>query len=271
MVVSDSHLSAAAPEGLTNWEAVAAHVGRTRPALVVHLGDVTLDGARHPDELGPARELLDRLPVVWRALPGNHDVGDNPWPGCDATETVNAERLQGWADAFGPDRFVVELGGWTVIGLNTQLFASGLAEEADQWAWLEGHLERSAGRPTLLCTHKPLRGPADEQAAAPPYRFVPPEAAARLGEILGAARVAARLSGHVHQFRRLELDGQLSVWAPTSWAVLPDRIQPVLGAKQVGVLSVLLDDDATAIVEFTEPPGIAQLTIGEQIADPYGP
>jgi hypothetical protein len=44
---------------------------------VVHVGDLTLDGAHQPDQLPRARARLERLPVAWRSVPGNHDIGHN--------------------------------------------------------------------------------------------------------------------------------------------------------------------------------------------------
>jgi hypothetical protein len=40
---------------------VVAHVHSKRPGLVVHVGDLTLDGTHDVSELGQARSLLDRL------------------------------------------------------------------------------------------------------------------------------------------------------------------------------------------------------------------
>jgi 3',5'-cyclic AMP phosphodiesterase CpdA len=75
-VVSDTHLSGRAPDALHNWDAVVREIERTGPDLVVHLGDLTLDGTDNRQDLEDARAALDRLTVPWRAVPGNHDIGD---------------------------------------------------------------------------------------------------------------------------------------------------------------------------------------------------
>ncbi len=77
-VVSDIHLSAAAPVAQANWEAVVRHIAADAPDIVLHLGDLTRDGANGRRDLDHGRRQLDRLPVPWHAVPGNHDVGDNP-------------------------------------------------------------------------------------------------------------------------------------------------------------------------------------------------
>jgi Calcineurin-like phosphoesterase len=168
-------LSPRAPEAGANWEAVFGHVNRTRPDLVVHVGDLTLDGLNDARELHRARSLLDPLPVPWHAVPGNHDVGDNPVAGHGNDAAITAERHESWLDTIGPDRWAVQRAGWTLIGLNAQLFGSGLTAEATQWAWLDDQLESMpAGRPIVLVMHKPLSAPDPELAAAPlPLRPAP--------------------------------------------------------------------------------------------------
>ena len=101
------------------------------PDLVIHLGDLSLDGARDPAGLTYGRRLLDQLPVPWRAVPGNHDIGDNPQPG-------------------GPD---------------------GLAAEAGQWSWLQDQVSQTPGdRQVALLSHRPLAAPEAELAPALPPR-----------------------------------------------------------------------------------------------------
>jgi len=60
---------------------VLGYVAGSLPDVVIHLGDLSLDGAHGPGHLAYGRQQLDRLPVPWRAVPGNHDIGDNPWAG----------------------------------------------------------------------------------------------------------------------------------------------------------------------------------------------
>jgi hypothetical protein len=55
-LVSDTHLAARAAVCLDNWRVVRTWIERARPDLVVHLGDITVDGASDAVEL---REALD--------------------------------------------------------------------------------------------------------------------------------------------------------------------------------------------------------------------
>ena len=52
--------------------AVVSYVGACAPDLVIHLGDLSLDGAGNAADLRHGRIQLDRLPVAWHAVPGNH-------------------------------------------------------------------------------------------------------------------------------------------------------------------------------------------------------
>src|SRR5207342_1718492 len=121
----------------------------------------------------------------WRAIPGNHDIGDNPRPDQPDDEAVDDQRRDRWLDTIGPDWWSERLDGWTIVAIDAQLFGSDLAAEAEQSEWLEHQLRGAADDAhVLLMSHKPVAGPADELASAPPYRFLPPAARAWLGDLL---------------------------------------------------------------------------------------
>jgi 3',5'-cyclic AMP phosphodiesterase CpdA len=267
ILVSDTHLSPAAPEARANWEAVLRYVDVSAPDIVIHLGDLTLDGARDADDLQHGRRQLDRLPVAWHAVPGNHDIGDTPWPGAPDGSAVDADRRQRWLDVIGPDHWSLTSDGWTLLAINAQLLGSGLEAETDQWSWLEQQAGgRSENQRIALATHKPLAGTRAEMASSPPYRFLPPPGRDRLADVV---RPSAVVSGHVHQSRLLRLDGTDHLWAPTTWAVLPDQVQPAMGAKRCGIVSLELAPGIPPQPEFIEPDGLAQLTLTIDLPDPY--
>jgi 3',5'-cyclic AMP phosphodiesterase CpdA len=270
ILVSDTHLSASAPQAQANWDAVVGCIGACAPDLVIHLGDLSLDGARDAADLRHGRAQLDRLPAQWRAVPGNHDIGDNPWPGAPVGSAVDATRHQRWLDIVGADHWSVTVSGWLVLAINAQLLGSGLEAEAAQWSWLEGQIGRHRGRqPVALITHKPVTATGTELAAAPPYRFWPSQARDRLARLFGGTPPALVMSGHVHQYRLLRLDGTDHLWVPTTWAVLPDHVQPVLGAKRCGIVSLELSTGAPREQELIEPDGLEQLTVTIDLPDPY--
>jgi 3',5'-cyclic AMP phosphodiesterase CpdA len=268
--VSDTHLSPAAPEAQENWAAVVRHIARATPDLAIHLGDLTLDGARNPADLDHARRQLDLLPVPWMAVPGNHDIGDNPWPGAPEGIAVTEDRRQRWLDVIGADYWSLGLADWTLLAVNAQLAGSGLQSEATQWSWLAEQVHRAnAGQRIALLAHKPLTASAAEMAAAPPFRFWPPDSQDRLRRLFAGRPLRLFVSGHLHQSRELRLDGTHHVWVPTTWAVLPDDAQQVFGAKRCGLLSLTFAPGTAPQPEFREPDGIRHLVQNVDIPDPY--
>jgi 3',5'-cyclic AMP phosphodiesterase CpdA len=270
LLVSDTHLSPAAPEAEANWDAVLRYVAEAAPDVVIHLGDLSLDGAHDPADLHHGRRQLDRLQAEWHAIPGNHDIGDNPWPGAPADSAVDTERCQRWLDIVGPDHWSLTMNGWTLLAINAQLPGSGLEAEARQWSWLEEQLSAPGNNQRVaLLTHKPVTATDAELASSPAYRFLPPSARDRLASRPGKTPLPLVLSGHVHQYRLLRLDGTDHLWVPTTWAVLPDQVQPVLGAKRCGIVSLDLASDRAPEPVLVEPDGIAQLTIATDLPNPY--
>jgi 3',5'-cyclic AMP phosphodiesterase CpdA len=285
VVVSDSHLSERTPEASANWDAVVDDLAADPPELVVHTGDLSTDGARLPADLTFARRQLDRAErtgVRVLALPGNHDVGDNPYGGHPHDELrVSPDRLARYRDAVGPDRWLADVGGagdaggaggWRLVGLDAQLLGSGLPDEDDQWTWLSSAVDLPPAGPrhVALFLHKPLVDPPDRPDRTSPGRYVVPAARERLAKVLAAAPVRAVVSGHVHQFRRHTGEGLSHVWAPTTWAVVPDRVQPVLGTKACGVAELSLGSDGAVGAELRRPPGLVHGVIGDDVPDPYG-
>lgn len=281
-VVSDSHLSERTPEAVANWRAAVDDLAAAPPDAVVHAGDLSADGPGHAGDLPFARGELDRLAGVPATagvgvLPGNHDVGESP--GAPPEHRVVApDLLDRYRDVVGPDRWVLDVGSWRLVGLNALVMGSGLADEEEaQWAWLARALGDGAHEHVALFLHKPLAPPPDRPDPGQHHRYVPPADRRRLSAVLagagapGGTAVRAVVSGHVHQYRRHDLDGVPQVWAPTTWAVLPERIQPVLGEKACGVLDLSLAADGTVTAGLRRPPGLSQLVLGHDLANPYAP
>jgi hypothetical protein len=179
-------------------------------------------------------------------------------------------RHQRWLDIIGADHWSVTAGGWVLLAINAQLLGSGLAAEAAQWSWLEEQAGRHrGGQPVALITHKPVTATGTELASAPPYRFWPPPARGRLARLFGPTPPALVMSGHVHQYRLLRLDGTDHLWVPTTWAVLPDQAQPVLGAKRCGIVSLTFTAGTPANHELIEPEGLEQHTVTVDPPDPH--
>lgn len=263
VVVSDSHLSDTTPEAIANWDAVVDHIESDPPRYVIHAGDITADGAVHPRDLMLAWQQLARIDIPFQAIPGNHDIGDNPHGGHrlgadgDHQVLVTPERLTRYRAVLGPDQWTVDVPGWRLIGVNALLFGSGLEEEADQWRWLGSILRSGRGHRVVLFLHKPLVASPTRPDDANPGRYVVPRARQRLLELLTAGP-AVVVSGHVHQFCRHHRFGIDHVWVPTTWAMFPDRIQPRHGEKVCGVVELVLGSDGSKHVTLRRPAGISQ-------------
>ena len=260
--VSDSHLSPAAPHADEHWDAVLAHVEATQPDLVVHTGDISAHGADRDADLRHARRRLDELTVPWLAVPGNHDIGDvDPTP-----EPIDNTRRTRYADAFGASRWTAEEGGWRLVGIDAQTLLSDLPAATDEWEWLEDAV--SVDGPVALFLHRPLR-PWRADTPDDPGRYVSGPGRSRLAALLAESSVRLVGTGHVHQWWKGELDGAAHVWAPSTWALVPDRVQPVIGAKVVGVVEHELDRDGTVRSTYVRPDGVTDLRIGDDFPSPY--
>ena len=88
-------------------------------------------------------------------------------------------------------------------------------------------------------------------------------------ELARTCPIDVALSGHVHQFRVLDLDATRHVWAPTTWAVLTEQRQPTLGQKRCGLLELTLDARGASAPVLGEPDGLRQLMLGVTVADPF--
>ena len=263
--VADTHLAPRSPGADENWAAVLAHIERTEPDLVVHAGDISLDGADHDDDLDHSRDLLDRLPVPWRAVPGNHDTGDI---GDAPRQPVDASRRARFQRALGQQFWVEDLDRWRLIGVDTQYLGSDLDGAGDAWTQLADALDTD--RPTIVVGHRPIEPDGDRFTDAP-HRYLTGATRDRLRRVLSDGSARLYVSGHVHQWRQGSLDGLDYVWVPSTWAVLPDRMQEVIGTKVVGLVEVELGDDPDQhpIVRLVEPDGIEQAVYGDDWPSPY--
>lgn len=129
----------------------------------------------------------------WTAPAPRGAVGGTPGPLLLAGRVAGRARKRDPSPTLGRDHraglWTTDVGGWTLVGLNTQLFGSGLDTEADQWRWLEEVFAASEDHPIVLITHKPVIASAAELAEAPWHRFVPPAARRRLARLMDPRRV----------------------------------------------------------------------------------
>ncbi len=246
--VSDSHLTSGDAVANANWDSVSAYVRRTKPDLVVHTGDISMDGTNERNDLAHARRRLDELQTPWVAVPGNHDIGEQS----GSVGGIDDARVRRYRDMIGATYWSVDVGGWTLVGVDSQtLLHDRGSETEEQWEWLEHVLDGDV--PTVLFTHRPLMpwrdGELDDDG-----RYFTAAARARMTKILERSDVRLVGSGHVHQWRSDIIDRRAHVWVPSTWATLPDEVQPLIGWKVVGLVEHRLDPDGrsrSALVPLT--------------------
>jgi 3',5'-cyclic AMP phosphodiesterase CpdA len=195
-------------------------------------------------------------------LPGNHDVGDNPTKvGPTPPHPATEQDVQIFRDLFGDDRWRFEASGWCFVGLNSLIMNTGIAREAEQFDWLASQLSACGGKPVALFLHKPLylNTPGDPELEASAVRYVPMPARQQLVEMLRTVDLRLIASGHVHQRRDFTYAHIRQVWAPSAGFIIPDRIQQVIGVKQVGLVEYRFQPDSFEVRHIRAP---GQVDIG---------
>jgi 3',5'-cyclic AMP phosphodiesterase CpdA len=264
--ITDTHLSRGKAHFADNWAPLARWIAAERADLVIHTGDVTVDGAGDEDDLAYAAGLLRGLGVRWLAVPGNHDVGDAGQP----RQPVNGERLARWRAYFGPDRWVEDLGGregWRLIGLDAMLLGSDEPEETMQEAWLDAVMAEAKGRPVAWFLHKPLflDSPGEGDTG---YWSVKPQPRARLMALVRRYRVRLVASGHLHKAYDCRCEDTRYVWAPASSFLVGEMQPPMPGEKRLGAVLYELEG-ARFAAEIADVPGLSEHWLDDVIAEVY--
>jgi len=264
--ISDTHLSAAKPFFVENFERTVESVVDAGVDMLVNTGDISLNGAEDDTDLVAAAELHRSISLPVRMIPGNHDIGDNAdvpaHPGHES-RSVDSPSRQRYVRRFGADWWCVDVPGWRLIGMNSLLLGSGLADARAQAAFLANATASAGARRIALFGHKPVCD-RDLQEKTVGGRFLNPASRA---ELLGCLQgpVAVIACGHVHQYRDAMVGGTRHVWAPSTGFVLPDDLQPRYGVKRLGWVEhrfqpdgqygcALVDVADTTLFEITDFP-----------------
>jgi 3',5'-cyclic AMP phosphodiesterase CpdA len=254
--ISDTHLARRLPSLTQNFHRLSEYIDTTRPDLVVNSGDVAFDGPTSRDDLEFARELHHAFPVACRYLPGNHDIGDNPTAvGPVPPQLATEQGRKTFLEIFGEDRWRFEAAGWCFIGLNSLVMNTAIASEVEQFDWLASELSSTKGKPVALFLHKPLylNTPDDPELPATSIRYVPMPARSRLIDMLCAVDLRLVASGHVHQRRDFTFAHIRQVWAPSAGFIISDKMQEVIGIKEVGLVEYRFQPDSFEVRHIRAP------------------
>lgn len=260
--ITDTHLSPSKPHFNDNWEPLARWIADLAPDLVVHTGDLSVDGADHDADLSFSAALVRRLPVPVLCLPGNHDIGHLP----GTRQPVDAARLARWRRIVGPDRWAEDHGAWRIVGIDSLLCGSGGEEEAEQSAWLARCLEGRAGRRVAMFSHQPLFVDDPEEGDTG-YWGVPPAPRRALRALLARHDVALFASGHLHVAFAGRLDGTALVWAPASSFTVGPMERDMPGRRTLGAVLHLLGDAVSS--ETVAVPGLAPHRLDDVVGEVY--
>ena len=177
-----------------NYEFVVANINRIRPRFVVICGDLINkvgDAAQTAEYLRITAKIDPSIPVY--AVPGNHDVGNEPTP----------QTLAYYRQHFGPDHYSFVQGSLYGIVLNSGVIsAPGNVQEAatEQEAWLKAELAKArstgARHVVVFQHHSSFLEKADEPSQ---YFNIPMEQRRHYLDLLKGAGVRHIFAGHYHR------------------------------------------------------------------------
>jgi len=264
--ISDTHLSPGKRHFSANWAPLRDWVRAQEADLVIHTGDLTVDGADREDDMRDGAQLMRALGKPFRAVPGNHDVGEAGNP----HQPVVEERLSRWRRHFDADRWFDDAGEWRLIGINSMLFGDGTQEEARQLEWLEATMASAADRRLAWFTHRPLFVHSPDEGDTG-YWSVKPAPRAHLLELVDRYAVALVATGHLHQWRDARVGACRYVWcASSAFLVGPDNQPDLPGEKRLGAVVYDFDGDDVTVTHH-DVPGLSTFWIDDVLHEVYPP
>ncbi len=240
--ISDTHLSASKPVFERNFDVIAEHLRRSAPDLVIHTGDISLDGADSDEDLSHAIRRQREIGLDIVLLAGNHDVGDDP--SFNPRQPANPERLARWMRHVPQTGRVIDIPGWRLICIDALILGTDLIEANAQDETIRMAITSAAGRKLALFLHKPVCDEALDETVRH-SRFLTPQRRAHLLALFAGTLPEVISSGHVHQYRDGEIGGSRHIWAPATSFLISDPWQPGFGAKTVGYLEHVFEADGT--------------------------
>jgi serine/threonine-protein phosphatase CPPED1 len=212
-----------------NYEFTVASINRLRPKFVVICGDLinkTGDAVQSAEYFRITAKIDPSIKVY--ALPGNHDVGNDPTP----------ESLEYYRSHFGPDYYSFREGSIYGIALDSSVISSPskVQAEADkQESWFKLELEKarvSTARHIVVFQHHSwfLQEPNEPSQ----YFNIPIEQRLRYLALLKMAGVRYVFAGHYHR-NAFGKDGNLEM-------ITNGPVSRPLGSDPIGFRIVTVKD-----------------------------
>lgn len=191
-IMSDPHLSMTNDLHYKQWQYALNHAQKADHDIYLVAGDLSEAGSKEEFEL--FQESIESInkPILY--VPGNHDLGNKKLTGNEGE--IDSTKIKNYRKNLGADFHAQNFFGIDFIGLNSQLFSSGLQEEKDQLLFFESQLVSDA--PKIIFMHAPLFV-TDPKEAGGVYWNAEIEARIRLLQLLKDRPVLAVISGHLHR------------------------------------------------------------------------
>ncbi|OLP54812.1 metallophosphoesterase [Rhizobium rhizosphaerae] len=233
--ITDTHFSPTKRHFNGNWAPLLAWLETEKPDLIIHTGDLTIDGADQEEDIAFSLALMRQASAPMLILPGNHDVGHLP----GSPQPVDRRRLDRWNGLVGADRFVHDIDGWRLIGFNSLLLGMGDAAEEEQLDWLATAMAGAGtggqARRIALFTHKPLFVDAPDEGDTG-YWSIRPAPRARLLALMERHDVGLFASGHLHWAWQGHYQRTALTWGPSAAFVIDKIEREMPGERLVGAV-----------------------------------
>ncbi len=209
-------------------------LNQTRPAFIIHLGDMIHPVPGSPDYGSTAKsffEIAADLKSPLYIVPGNHDIGDKYRDGMPAA-VVSPKSVAEYQRNFGDSYRTITHQDCSFILINNPILNSGLGLEFKQHQWLEAELEKKKGERIFLMMHYPvyLMDPDEVEH----YDNLDQPSRAMMLRVVAKYGVEAVFAGHVHNFFYNKV-GQTDLYAVPSTAFVRQdysemfRVEPTEG------------------------------------------
>ncbi|APO73664.1 metallophosphoesterase domain-containing protein [Rhizobium etli 8C-3] len=260
--ITDTHFSPEKTHFNGNWAPLLSWIEDQEADLIVHTGDLTVDGADKADDISFSMDLMRQVSTPMLIVPGNHDVGHFS----HMSQPVNTERLARWRSLAGGDRFVEDANGWRLVGLNALLFGREDEEEEAQFEWLRTAFEERDGRRLALFAHKPLFVDEPHEGDTG-YWGLRPKQRQRVYDLMAAHDVALYASGHLHWAWKGRFENTSVVWGPSAAFVIDTLEREMPGERLIGAVLHHLGDEVRS--EIVAVPGMTAHVIDDVIHEVY--
>jgi alkaline phosphatase D len=177
-------------------------------------------------------------------------------------QPIDTARMDRFRAHLGAGHGLVDLPGWLVVGLNSEIMGTGHDEETAQAAFIAEAATAAGERRIALFLHKPVFVTEPEDPTFD-YWSVPPHARAALAPLLDHPGLRLVASGHLHVHHHV-MRGQVAyAWAPPlSFVVRPEQQAGLPGARCTGALLHHLHADHVETV-LLAPAGMEMPLIDE--------